>query len=128
MIRSVKIAMAVAGMAVGLAGCGGGTLVSSGPGAPTPDHPTAGSSCEDSLERVEGLGALGANCDTAHGVAEAYDSKIMGAGNFPGNASLDVGDGWFCGSRVSGESEEIFSVTCDKGDSEIEAVTFAWGV
>ena len=128
MIRSVKIAMAVAGMAVGLAGCGGGTSASSGPGAPAPDHPTAGSSCEDSLERVEGLGALGANCDTAHGVAEAYDSKVMGAGHFPDNASLDVGDGWFCGSRVSGESEESFSVTCDKGDSEIEAVIFAWGV
>ena len=182
MIGNVKMAMAVAGLVVGLAGCGGGSsesagsdsssptppaiqstsipevaptateppgppttkppapapqpappalrpvAPSSGPDAASPDHPTTGRSCEDSLERVDGLGALGADCDTAHRVAEAYDSEVMGAGNFPGDASLDVGDGWFCDSRASGESGENFSVTCDKGDRRIEAVTFAWGV
>lgn len=178
---SVKMALAVAVMAVGLAGCGGGNselassdsslspppidstsvpadatsatdppvpptaeppapaprsappatrpvTPSSGPGAPAPDHPATGRSCEDSLERVDGLGALGTDCETAHRVADAYDTKVMGAGNFPDNASLAVADGWSCGSRVSDESEESFYVTCDRGDSRIEAVTFTWGV
>lgn len=95
---------------------------------PSGDSPTVGRSCEDSLERVEGLGALGADCETSRRVAGAYDSAVMEAGNFPDDASLAVADGWFCGSRSAGEWEETFDVLCDKGDRTRQAVTFTWGV
>lgn len=95
---------------------------------PSADYPTAGRSCEDSLERVDGLGALGADCETARRVAAAYDSAVIEAGHFPDDASLAVADGWFCGSTSAAESEETFEVLCDKGDRRTEAVTFTWGV
>ncbi len=95
---------------------------------PAPEYPTAGRSCEDNLERVDGLGALGADCPTAVRVAAGYDAQVMGTGEFPDHASLEVGDGWRCGSTVSGEPGESFSVLCDRGDPRMEAVSFSWGV
>jgi hypothetical protein len=95
---------------------------------PAPDSSTAGSSCEEGLERVDGLGTLGADCETGRRVAAAYDSEVMGAGTFPDNAPLAVADDWFCGSKVSDESQETFAVLCDKGNPGMEAVSFTWGV
>ena len=92
------------------------------------DAPTAGSSCEDSIERVDSLGALGADCETARRVATAYDAKVIGGGTFPENAPLAVAGDWLCASKVSAESQETFDVLCDKGDPSLEAVTFTWGV
>ena len=95
---------------------------------PAPEGPTAGNSCEDSLERVSGLGALGADCQTAREVAAAYDAEVMGAGSFPDDGTVAVAGGWSCRSAPSMDSEETFEVLCDKGDPRIEAVTFSWGV
>jgi hypothetical protein len=61
-------------------------------------------------------------------VAAAYDSEVMGTGTFPDNAPLAVAGDWFCGSKVSDESQETFYVLCDKGDPGMEAVSFTWGV
>ena len=93
-----------------------------------PDLPTAGRSCEESLERVDGLGALGADCETARRVAAAYDAELTQSGNFPGSQPLAVADGWSCSSEPSAVSQETFEVLCDKGDPAMEAVTFIWGV
>lgn len=84
--------------------------------------------CDDSLERVDFLGALGTDCETALQVAAAYDAEVMGAGTFPGGSPLAVAGGWSCGSNVSDDSNETFSVLCDRGNPRSEAVSFTWGV
>lgn len=96
--------------------------------SPAEEYPSTGRSCEDDLERVDGLGGLGVDCETAGRVAAAYDSAIMGAGDFPDGAVLAVADAWSCTSTVAEESEESFSVLCDRGDPRKEAVSFSWGV
>lgn len=145
-----KFGLVLAGMVV-VAACGGGTSEVAGtstsvsesstsisdppvpstakpPPPAAPDPPTAGSSCEESLERVDGLGTLGTDCETGRRVAAAYDAEVMGAANFPDNAPLAVAGDWLCASKVSDQSQETFDVLCDKGDPRMEAVSFTWGV
>ena len=90
-----------------------------------PDYPTAGVACEDGLERVDELGALGADCDTARRVAAAVDTKILLLGEVP-LEPFNATDGWVC-SKERRQLEEYVYIACDRGDPRMESVTFGWG-
>ena len=91
-----------------------------------PEYPPASQACDENIERVSSLGAMGSNCETARRVAAAYDAKVMAGGAFPGNEPLVVDDGWPCRvTRREGDTGELFGVACSKGTGTI---TFEWGV
>lgn len=90
-----------------------------------PDLPTAGRACEDGLERVDELGALGTDCETARRVAAAVDVKILALGEIPDEPFSAV-EGWTC-AKDGAQMEEFTYLSCDKGDRRMLSVTFGWG-
>ena len=91
-----------------------------------PEFPPASQACEENIERVSSLGAMGSSCETARRVAAAFDAKVMAGGAFPGREPLLVDDGWSCRATSSGgDMGEVFSEVCTKGN---ESITFEWGV
>ncbi|MBA2279944.1 MAG: hypothetical protein H0W25_01730 [Acidimicrobiia bacterium] len=94
------------------------------PQDPAPEGPTAGRACEDDLEHVDELGALGTDCDVARRVAAEFDAKVLALGDVPDEPMQ--ADGWTC-SKSPSEFEELVYVGCDQGDSSLVSVTFSWG-
>ncbi len=100
--------------------------VQASPPDPAPGGPSVGRACEDGLERVYELGALGTECDVAEGVAANFDTTVLAPGEVP-DEPMQVGDGWMCTTTSTG-MEEVVYVSCDQGDSSFLSVTFSWGV